>query len=87
MDRLAKYEYRPATPAAFASLGMGLLACLLGFIVSFVVVPPTAWRTDAAVAVTATELVSAIETQGLVAAISAEDLFRETVPRLTCLMK
>ncbi|MCR6734064.1 MAG: type IV secretion system DNA-binding domain-containing protein [Afipia sp.] len=82
MDRLAKYEYRPAAPAAFSALGMGLMACFLGIVISFMLITPTAWRADAAVAVTATELLSAIENRGLAEAISADDLFRETAPRL-----
>jgi hypothetical protein len=82
MDRLAEYECRPATPAAFAFLGMAGFSCMLGLMLSFVLAPPTAWRGDMAVAIGAAELVSNINNVGLVAALSADDLLREIVPRL-----
>jgi len=83
MKRLANYEYRPAAPAAFALIGMALLSCLLGLALSFVLIPPTAWRHDKAVEVGVTDLVSNINAHGLVVvALSADDLLRETLPRL-----
>ncbi|MDU6730091.1 MAG: type IV secretion system DNA-binding domain-containing protein, partial [Bradyrhizobium sp.] len=82
MDRLANYEYRPATPAAFALVGMALLSCLIGLALSFALIPPTAWRQDTAVAVSVTEMVSNINRHGPLAALSADDLLRETLPRL-----
>ncbi|WP_339528024.1 hypothetical protein, partial [Pseudomonas sp. EL_65y_Pfl2_R96] len=80
--RLANYDYRPATPAAFALVGMALLSCLIGLALSFALIPPTAWRQDMAVELGVTDLVSNINAHGLLAALSADDLLRETLPRL-----
>ncbi len=82
MDRLAKYEYRPLPPAAFAALAMATTSCVLGFFLSLVVFPPTAWRFDSAAAVTAAELWTNILDGGLVEALTAQDLSRELLPRL-----
>jgi hypothetical protein len=82
MDRLAKYEYRPAPPAVLAAFGMATFSCLLGLLWSLVLFPPTAWRWDSAVAVTAAELWTNVLADGLVEALSAEDLSRELLPRL-----
>jgi hypothetical protein len=82
MDRLAKYEYRPLPPAAFTALVMATLSCVLGVLLSFVLLPPTAWRWDTEVTMTAAELWSNIGANGLIEALSADDLLRETMPRL-----
>jgi hypothetical protein len=82
MDRLAQYEYRPATPAAFAALCMGVLSCMLGSMLLFLFFPPRAWRGDMAIAISAAEIVSNIQIRGLMAALSSEDLLREAAPRL-----
>lgn len=82
MYRLAKYEYRPATPAAFSALGMVLFSCGISLLIAFVLFPPTAWRGDLTVPVTALELWSNVSANGLVEAFSADDLSREMVPRL-----
>lgn len=82
MDRLADYEYRPVAPAAFAFLVMTMLSCVFGLLLSFVLIPPTAWRGDMAVAIGAAELGSSIRHLGLLAALSADDLLREAMPRL-----
>lgn len=82
MDRLAKYEYRPLPPAVFAALSMATLSCMFGLLVSLVLFPPTVWRFDSAVAVTAAELWTNILANGVIDALSAEDLSRELSPRL-----
>ena len=63
-------------------LGMAMFSCLLGLFLSLVLFPPTAWRWDSAVAVTAAELWTNVLADGLVEALSAEDLSRELLPRL-----
>lgn len=82
MDQLAKYEYRPLPPAAFAALAMVTLSCMLGVLLSVVIFPPTAWRWDAEVTVTAAELWSNIGANGFSEAFSGEDLLRQTMPRM-----
>lgn len=81
MERLAKYEYRPAAPATGMAAMAAALSIIIGFFLGFILVPPSAWRWDAAVAVPAGELWANILAYGLAAAFSAEDLARELMPR------
>lgn len=82
MDRLAKYEVRPATPAVFNAVAMGLFACAVAMYLSFFVVPPTAWRLDNDVPVTGLKLWAMVKASGPVAALFGDDLMREVGPRL-----
>jgi hypothetical protein len=82
MDRLAKYEVRPATPALFNALTMALFACAIAMYLSLFVMPPTAWRLDDAVPVTGLELWAMMKTNGPIAALFVDDLMRELGPRL-----
>jgi hypothetical protein len=82
MYRLATYEYRPATPAAFSALNMATLSCCLAVLILFIFFPPAAWRGDMTVPVTALELWSNIRANGVAEAFSADDLSREMLPRI-----
>lgn len=79
---LAKYEAQPVAPAFFNGLMMALLACTLSITASFFILPPTAWRLDNDVAVTCTDLWTALRAGALSEAILRDDLSRELSPRL-----
>jgi hypothetical protein len=79
---LAKYETQPAAPAFFCSVLMALLAAAIVITVSFVMLPPTAWRLDNDVTVSLRELWNALRASNLGEVLFCHDLLRELSPRL-----
>lgn len=82
MERIEKYEGRPTAPALMNALIMMALSGVIGLTIAAFVLPPTTWRMDSAVPVNGFELWALLATKGPSAALFADDIWRELMPRL-----